>query len=127
MTTIKRQRPLHDAQVNISVSEPLSYVVTATLHDQSDAERYIEWLKRGHVQAVLKWASRAEIVLLDSSSRTHASDMYVQSIYLFKDRATFQRYEEEGAPQLRAEGIEFAKSLARIELKRSIGAVLYVS
>ena len=127
MTMIKRQRPLHDEVDSSRVSEPLSYVVTATLCDQSDAERYIEWLKRGHVQAVLKWASRAEIVLLDSPSHMHTGDVHVQSAYLFEDRAAFQRYEEEGAPQLRAEGIEFAKSLARIEFKRSIGAVLYVS
>ena len=127
MTAIKRQRPLHDEVEPTGASEPLSYVVTAILHDRSDAERYIEWLKRGHVQAVLKWASRAEIVLLDSPSHTHTGDVYVQSTYLFEDRAAFQRYEEEGAPQLRAEGIEFAKSLASIEFKRSIGVVLYVS
>ena len=93
------------------------YQVTATLQDRSAEQQYIDWLMAGHLQAVCKWAFRAEIVPLDYGDLSPQ----VMSIYWFFKRDEFDLYEVEGAPLLRKEGIEFAKTLGGITFERQMG------
>ena len=94
------------------------YQVNATLKDHKALDRYLEWLFNGHVQAVCEWAVSAEIVTLEQD-KTELPQ--VMSIYWFSSPATYTRYEHEGAPKLRDEGIALAKELGGIEFSRSFG------
>lgn len=98
------------------------YCVTATLKDQSACEAYLEWLIDGHVQAVLRWATHAEVII-------HEEDIppRVQSLYHFKDLSAYDLYIEEGASMLRQEGLLLAERLGGIEFHRSLGSRYWVS
>ncbi len=91
------------------------YSVTATLNTQIAKDQYLTWLKSGHVQALLQWAIRAEIIDLHSDS----NQFQVKSMYLFKDQDAFQHYLQEGAPKLRAEGAVIAQELGIQFLRQS--------
>ena len=86
--------------------------------------RSTEGRTRGWVStAVCAWAEAAEIVLLepDDSGALPAGSLQVKSIYWFSSRAHFQAYEREGAPALRAEGLELARELGGIHFQRASG------
>ena len=61
-------------------------------------------------------AEEAEIVERVAVNLDAPAEWSAQSIYWFTDKASFERYEREGAPALRAEGIAFAESLRDQEL-----------
>ena len=94
------------------------YQVTATLKDEQARSLYLKWLFAGHVQAVCKWALNAEVVQIDEPDQFSGK---IMSIYWFKDQEDFTRYEKEGAPKLREEGIAFATSLGGISFERQVG------
>ena len=98
------------------------YTVTAQLQSQDALDRYLDWLKNGHVQALLPWAVEARVILLDPSNPNHLPK--VQSAYLFQTRADFERYQQEGAPLLQSEGKQLARDLGGIEFTRSFGTCL---
>lgn len=89
------------------------YAVTATLTTQEALEHYLDWLLDGHINEVCLWAEEAEVV--------EQSGLKVQSVYWFKDYETFERYEREGAPKLREEGVRFAQELGGIVFERTTG------
>ena len=94
------------------------YQVNAILKDQKALDQYLEWLVDGHVQAVCEWAISAEIVTLEQDENQAPK---VMSIYWFNSPAEYTRYEHEGAPKLREEGIALAQELGGIEFSRSFG------
>ena len=96
------------------------YQVIATLLDQESVDHYLDWLLRGHVAAVCAWADHAEVVQLQGSDLQKRSTQ-VMSVYWFASREEFDRYEREGAPLLRAEGIELADQLGGITFERTLG------
>lgn len=80
----------------------MAYTVTASLPTKELRERYVAWLRDGHVAQVLAGgASCAEVVALDGD----AAPYRVQSRYWFSDHAALARYVAEVAPALRAEGL----------------------
>lgn len=96
------------------------YCVTTTLNSLENRLSYLNWLKSGHIQAVARWAKRAEIIEIlpensDASSQTVSSQTHqifqVKSLYLFDSKEAFDRYLKEGAPSLRAEGLKIIESL----------------
>lgn len=95
------------------------YAVQATLVDEAARDRYIEWLLDGHVDEVCHWALGAEVVIIQ---RNETSDpVRALSIYWFESPEHFAKYEAEGAPSLRAEGIALAERLGGIQFQRELG------
>lgn len=82
----------------------LVYCVTATLPDGRTADDFVAWLRDGHIDAVLAGgAAAARVIRLDP---VESERPRVEVQYLFASRGTFERYEREFAPALRAEGRE---------------------
>ncbi|MFA6044983.1 MAG: DUF4286 family protein [Phycisphaerales bacterium] len=97
----------------------LSYVVTATLPDESLALEYQQWLLGGHIQQVVAGgATHAEVVRILEP----AAPLRVQARYGFPSRAALDRYIKEFAPALRAEGL--AKFGDRVSFVREVGELL---
>src|SRR5262245_46016447 len=96
----------------------ISYVVSATFPDDSMIEAWLGWLREGHIDEVLaSGATRAEIVQLDAPAHTF------EVRYRFPSRESFDRYEREHAPRLRAEGLQLFPMERGISYRRSIGVV----
>ena len=102
------------------LSKRWRYQVTATLRDQDAVGLYLNWLFGGHVEAVCKWAERAEVIHLEEPPFSQRTNQVI-SVYWFKSREDFERYESHGAPALRSEGIELAQKLGGINFERSYG------
>ncbi len=92
------------------------YSVVATLPDRQTLDAYVDWLRGGHLQGVLAGgAMRAQI------HRMIEPILQVETRYEFPDRASFDRYEHEFAPALRAEGRERFGSIPGVSFVRSMG------
>ena len=101
------------------------YCVTTTLNSLENRLSYLNWLKSGHIQAVARWAKRAEIIEIipentdlsapsvsapSVSAQSHQI-FQVKSLYLFDSQEAFDLYLKEGAPSLRAEGLKIIEAL----------------
>lgn len=95
------------------------YTVTAVLSSKDAADTYINWLKNGHIQALLPWALDAQVILLDSDQND--SLVRIQSAYRFANQEDFEKYQSQGAPKLQAEGKELAQKLGGITFSRTWG------
>ncbi len=96
------------------------YCVTTTLNSLENRLSYLNWLKSGHIQAVARWAKRAEIIEIipentDLSAPSVSDQSHqifqVKSLYLFDSQEAFDLYLKEGAPSLRAEGLKIIEAL----------------
>lgn len=102
--------------------ESVRYTVCATFDDPAIAQEWIDWLIGGHCEEVIAGgALNVEIVVLDEEALSY------EVRYDFPDRATFEQYEAEHAPRLRAEGLEQFPPERGIIYARTVGAVLYSS
>lgn len=102
-----------------AADRPVTYTVTATLPDERTLEAYLDWLRSGHVQAVLAaGALEARIVRLVEP----AEPLRVETRYVFASRAAFESYERRSAPALRAEGR--ARFGDRVSFSRELGEVV---
>jgi len=100
---------------------PFRYTVAVSLPDEETAERWLRWLRDGHVAEVLAGgAMAAEIVRCDAP----AIEFEVR--YDFPSRDAFDRYEREHAPRLRAVALRLFPSEHGIHYHRSTGIVLDV-
>jgi hypothetical protein len=100
----------------------IAYTVTATIADPQVAERYLAWLEDGHVDAVIAGgAHSAMIVRLDRASP--GEPVRIETRYIFSTRASFDRYEREHAPALRAQGQKLFAPTTGIAFSRSVGEV----
>jgi len=102
------------------------YAVTATLSSEEALRHYLDWLMDGHVVAVCAWAEEAEIVEYTPTSGVHGEGRALEawsaeSVYWFTDREAFERYEEEGAPALRSEGVTLSRQLS----ERGLGEISF--
>ena len=94
----------------------IHYSVVAVLPDVITHDRYLTWLREGHLQGVLDGgAVSAEILTLD------ASEIRIQTSYCFSDRDAFDRYEREFAPALRADGLKRFGATPGVRFERSVG------
>jgi hypothetical protein len=97
----------------------IRYTVGVTFPDATTAPKWLDWLRDGHVAAVIAGgATSAEAFAVDGSP-----DAY-EVVYRFPDRAAFERYEREFAPALRAEGQTHFPASSGIIYRRVIAEVL---
>jgi hypothetical protein len=119
------QKPYAGAMANST--RAVAYTVRISLADEATREVYIRWLAEDHLAKVLVGgAARAEVVAMDpiEGSGADAGRVVVEVRYQFRDRAGLERYLQEHAPRLRAEGLaKFADIDLRIT--RSIGLIAY--
>jgi hypothetical protein len=97
----------------------IAYTVAVTFHDDALAEEWLRWLIGGHVQEVIACgAMDAEIIRLDGPGRSF------EIRYHFDSRESFQRYEREHAPRLRAEGLKLFPTENGVVYRRTVGRVV---
>ncbi|HEX6871990.1 MAG TPA: DUF4286 domain-containing protein [Micromonosporaceae bacterium] len=91
------------------------YSVRAEFPDPATREVYVEWLRGGHCQAVVRegGAISAEVTMLDEGT--------VEARYLFGSRADFDAYEAGPAVDLRADGAARFPPESGVRLTRTVG------
>src|SRR5258705_2984688 len=96
-------------------NEVVVYSVRAQLPDAATRERYVEWLRGGHCQAVVRTggALSGEVTVLEDGS--------VESRYVFGSRADFEAYEGGPAIALRADSALRFPPDSNVRLVRSLG------
>jgi len=105
---------------------PTHYAVTAFCPSSKVAAEYLDWLiDGGHLKDVLEaGATSAQAIRLDPPPNAPPTPVRVVSVYTFKDRAAFERYEREHAPRLRKEGLETFKD-AGLRFQRETGEIVH--
>jgi hypothetical protein len=105
----------------MSVNAPgLFYEVRAMMSDARTADEWLSWMRDKHLaDVVTAGARRGRVVRLDDSPLSFAAQ------YEFADRAVFERYLQDHAPRLRAEGL--ARFGDRVQYKRSSGDIVCAS
>lgn len=102
----------------------IAYTVIATISYKSKAEEWLDWLKNGHIDDVIKGgAESAEIVRLDHETEGQADTTY-EIRYKFKDRGIFEEYIEKHAPALRQEGYEKFPSTDGFKYHRTTAEII---
>lgn len=100
---------------------PISYIVCATLPDEPTRQRYVRWLRAGHVQAVLRGgADHASIVEISDPP----DPIQVETHYRFPGPEAFEDYLRDHAPALRREGMDLFGSDSGVRFSRRVGRVL---
>jgi hypothetical protein len=95
------------------------YAVIATLPDDATRDRYVTWLRTGHIQQVCTGgAADAAVIALDGEPRR------VMSRYSFATRERLERYLAEHAPRLRAEGLALFGPETGVRFERLTGDVM---
>ena len=98
---------------------PLLYSIVVTLPDAQTAERWLRWLRDGHIAEVLAGGARAaEIVQVEGPAHCY------EVRYRFPGRDAFARYERDHAPRLRAEGLRLFPPEKGVTYRRAVGLVL---
>ncbi len=103
----------------------IAYTVTATLPDSQTASEYIRWLQEGHTDAVIAGgAESAAIILLDPEPADGAAPgpVQVEVRYVFPSRDALDRYIQQYAPALRADGLKRFGSRPGVSFSRRTGA-----
>ncbi len=101
----------------------IAYTVSAAFPDEALREEYIAWLEDGHVDAVIAGgAHSAAIVRLDRERPSEPIAVEVR--YVFSTREVLEKYVEEFAPGLRAEGLKRFPAERGIVFRRAVGEIL---
>ena len=97
----------------------IAYTVSCAFTDPAVAERWLGWLREGHLADVLAaGAESADAVRLDGEPVT------CQARYTFSSRAAFDAYERDHAPRLREEGLILFPLDLGLTYSRSIGEIV---
>jgi hypothetical protein len=97
----------------------IRYTVAATFPDDATAERWLAWLRGGHVADVMSGgATAAEIVKVDGDTREY------EVVYRFPAREAFDRYIRVFAPALRAEGLKLFPPESGVTYRRQVAEVV---
>lgn len=97
----------------------LCYTVSVTLPEATTADRFVAWLRGGHIAEVLAGgAIAATIQLRDGDPITF------DIMYQFPSRAAFDVYEREHAPRLREEGRQMFPPADGIVYQRNVAEVI---
>lgn len=119
----------------------VAYTVIASFPDRSIADEFVDWLRGGHVRAVMAGgATSATIVRLDPDSPPAGSvgglgglggaasapiaQHRVEVRYEFPSRADFQRYVDVHAPALRSEGLTKFGPARGVIFSRTLGDIV---
>ncbi len=97
----------------------VAYTVTAILPDTPTRDLYEAWLLGGHVQQVLAGGAEAAQVV-----RLSEPPLAVQSRYEFASEGAFERYLQDHAPALRADGLARFGSVSGVTFRREVGTIL---
>ena len=91
------------------------YSVRAEFPDEATRERYVEWLRDGHCESMVRegGALSGEVTLLDDGG--------VEARYLFGSRADFAAYEAGPAVELRADSARRFPPESGVRVVRSLG------
>jgi len=99
------------------------YAVQATLPSKELADEYVEWLRDGHVDAVIAGgAHSAMVVWLDPDDSSQQIRVEVQ--YVFASRVALEGYLKRHAPILRAEGLKRFGPERGVRFDRRVGEIL---
>ncbi len=97
----------------------IAYTVACTFDSEDVAERWLDWLRAGHLADVMAAGATAAYGV-----RLDGSPVVCEARYRFASRAAFEAYERDHAPRLREEGLErFPLSLG-LRYARSVGEVV---
>jgi hypothetical protein len=101
--------------------QEIAYTVTALLPDAVTRDRYVRWLREGHIQQVVAGgAKEAVVVAVDEPPRP----LKVVCRYIFANREAYDQYVTEHAPKLRAEGMALFGPELGVSFERSVGKVI---
>jgi hypothetical protein len=91
------------------------YTVHAEFPDEGSRERYLDWLRDGHVLAVVRegGALSGEVTIGDNGA--------IESRYLFGSPAAFEAYEQGAGVLLRADGAKRFPPESGVRIVRSLG------
>lgn len=98
-----------------------AYTVVATFPDDALADAYVSWLASGHIEAVLRGGASSACVIRITDP---AEPQQVESRYVFPDRATFDRYVSEIAPELRSDGTRLFGPERGVRMIRRTGDII---
>ena len=99
--------------------ESILYEVHAHITNKEIEREWISWMLETHIDDVVKaGASIGHLVKDDSTSGSY------RAIYWFSSRRAFEKYIEEKAPQLRAEGIRRFGDSNYIQYSRTTAELL---
>jgi hypothetical protein len=96
----------------------IAYTVTCHILYRSKAEEWLEWLKNGHVAAVIKGGAESAVIVAHEDGKTF------EVRYIFPDQVAFDTYETEHAFALRQEGLKLFPPADGFHYTRSVGAVV---
>ncbi|MCA9278688.1 MAG: DUF4286 family protein [Phycisphaeraceae bacterium] len=97
------------------------YTVTATMPDQKTGDRYVAWLKDGHIDAVLRGGATTGRIL--NVVEPEGAIRY-QTQYIFPSMEAYHTYVREHAPALRSEGLERFGPNSGVVFERTVGLVV---
>jgi len=99
----------------------IAYTVSATFRDEQTRGEFIAWLQNGHVSDVVRGgASSGSVVLI----REPAQRLGVECRYIFPSRDAYDRYLQDHAPALRAEGLAKFPPERGVTFARTVGEVV---
>ncbi len=112
----------------------LVYTVHAEFADEATRERYLDWLRDGHVLAVVRegGAISGEVTVLEGGPAEESEPRgtsgeggsalgAVESRYLFESRAAFDAYEAGPGVELRADGARLFPPDGGVRTERILG------
>jgi hypothetical protein len=98
-----------------------AYTVIATFPDERTSREYIDWLRGGHLDQVLAGGAESAIVVQVVEPST---PIRVEVRYRFATRGAYQRYVDQFAPALRAEGARLFGGRPGVAFERTLGEVV---
>ena len=106
------------------MSTAVLYTVTATFTDSSVADEWEQWMRGGHMQALLqRGAQRAELVRW-TDLPSEGGAIHLTAHYSFPNTETLDAYLHDHAPTLREDGLSKFPTTRGVTYSRRIGDVL---
>lgn len=99
----------------------VAYTVTALLPDTVTRDRFVRWLREGHIQQVVGGGAKEAVVVVVEEP---ATPLKVVCRYIFASREAFDLYQTNHAPKLRAEGLRLFGPELGVSFERSVGKVI---
>jgi hypothetical protein len=103
----------------VTIADATRYTVIASFDDPAVAAEWVAWLRDEHLADVIAaGALEAEVVAIEGEA---AAPIELEVRYRFTDRASLERYFNDHAPRLRAEGLAKFPPERGIRYRRSVG------